>query len=95
VTHRILWVRSVRGERVLRTKGDANREPDLWGPFVLHGAKQARVAFHLPYVGYALGALSERKVRMVVIGLPALLIALVTLAGLWRAPGPQARKARP
>jgi signal peptidase len=95
VTHRILGVRSVRGERVLRTKGDANREPDLWGQFVLHGAKQARVAFHLPYVGYALGALSERKVRMVVIGLPALLIAISTLAGLWRDSGAEARASRP
>jgi signal peptidase len=95
VTHRILWVRRGRGARVLRTKGDANREPDLWGPFVLRRAEQARVAFHLPYVGYVLGALSERKVRMMVIGLPALLIALVTLAGLWRTPGPEARGARP
>ena len=86
VTHRIASIRTVRGERVLRTQGDANRVPDTWGPFALHAAKQARVAFHLPYVGYALGALSERKVRMVVIGLPALIIALVTLAGLWRAP---------
>jgi signal peptidase I len=51
VTHRVVSVRSVRGQRVLRTKGDANREPDLWGPFALHGAKQARVAFHIPYGG--------------------------------------------
>jgi signal peptidase I len=86
VTHRIVSVRTVRGERVLRTKGDANRVADSWDPFVLRGAEQARVAFHIRYVGYALGALSERKVRMAVIGLPALLIALVTLAGLWRTP---------
>jgi signal peptidase I len=95
VTHRIVSVSSVRGQRVLRTKGDANREPDLWGPFALHDAKQARVAFHIPYVGYALGALSERRVRMVVIGLPALLIALATLAGLWRASAPEVREVRP
>jgi signal peptidase len=95
VTHRVLSVRSVRGQRVLRTKGDANREPDLWGQFALRGAKQARVAFHIPYVGYALGALSERRVRMVVIGLPALLIALATLAGLWRASAPEVREVRP
>jgi signal peptidase I len=95
VTHRILWMRSVRGQRVLRTQGDANREPDVWGPFALHGSKQARVAFHIPYVGYVLGALSERKVRMVVIGLPALLIALVTLAGLWRTSAPETREVRP
>jgi signal peptidase I len=95
VTHRIVSVSSVRGQRVLRTKGDANREPDLWGPFALHDAKQARVAFHIPYVGYALGALSERRVRMVVIGLPALLIALATLAGLWRTSAPEVREVRP
>jgi signal peptidase len=95
VTHRVLSVRGVRGQRVLRTKGDANREPDLWGQFALRGAKQARVAFHIPYVGYALGALSERRVRMVVIGLPALLIALATLAGLWRASAPEVREVRP
>lgn len=86
VTHRIVSIRNARGERVLRTKGDANRVSDPWGPFALHADKQARVAFHIPYVGYALGALSERKVRMVVIGLPALLIVLVTLVGLWRTP---------
>jgi signal peptidase len=40
VTHRIVSVRSVRGQRVLRTKGDANRQPDLWGPFALHDAKR-------------------------------------------------------
>jgi signal peptidase len=95
VTHRILWMRSVRGQRVLRTQGDANRVPDVWGAFALHGARQARVAFHIPYVGYVLGALSQRRVRMVVIGLPALLIALVTLAGLWRTPAAEVRGARP
>jgi signal peptidase I len=95
VTHRIVSVRSVRGQRVLRTKGDANREPDVWGPFALHGAEQARVAFHIPYVGYALGALSRRRVRMVVIGLPALLIALATLAGLRRTSAPGVGEVRP
>jgi hypothetical protein len=32
---------------------------------------------------------------MVVIGLPALLIAISTLAGLWRDTSPQARESRP
>lgn len=93
VTHRIATVRTVRGRRVLTTKGDANRVPDAWGAIQLTNAKQARVAFHLPYVGYALAALGERPVRMIVIGLPALLIALSTLAGLWRDTSPDARPA--
>jgi signal peptidase I len=95
VTHRIVALRTVNGARVLRTKGDHNPVPDAWGEITLHGATQARVAFHVPYVGFAIAALSDRLIRMLVIGLPALLIALVTLAGLWRTSGAEARAARP
>ena len=95
VTHRIASVRTVRGQRVFTTKGDANRTADVWGPLTLRDARQARVAFHVPYVGYGIAALCDRRVRMVVIGLPALLIAISTLAGLWRDTSPQARESRP
>ena len=81
----------VDGKRVLTTKGDANRVPDAWGSLTLANAHQARVAFHLPYLGYGLAVLSEKKVRMLVIGLPALLIALSALAGLWRDSAPEGR----
>jgi signal peptidase I len=84
VTHRIAAVRTVRGERLFTTRGDANEAADVWSPMTLAAARQARVVFHLPYVGFALAALSERRVRMLVIGLPALLIALATLGRLWR-----------
>jgi signal peptidase I len=93
VTHRIASVRVADGRRVFTTKGDANRTADAWGAITLP-PRQARVAYHLPYVGYGLAALSDRRVRMVVIGLPALLIAFSTLAGLWRDAGIQARAAR-
>jgi signal peptidase len=93
VTHRIASVRTVHGQRVFTTKGDANRAADAWGAISLANAKQARVAFHVPYVGYGLAALSERRVRMLIIGLPAMLIALSTLAGLWRDTSPNARPA--
>ena len=95
VTHRIVAVKVVRGQRVFTTKGDANRTTDTWGPLTLHDAKQARVAFHVPYIGFGIAALSDRRLRMVVIGLPALLIAISTLAGLWRDTAPQARESRP
>jgi hypothetical protein len=49
----------------------------------------------VPYVGYGIAALSARRVRMVVIGLPALLIAIGVLAGLWRDSGAEARASRP
>jgi signal peptidase len=95
VTHRIVSLKVVRGQGVFTTKGDANRTTDMWGPLTLHDAKQARVAFHVPYLGFGIAALSDRKLRMVVIGLPALLIAISTLAGLWRDTSPEARPSRP
>ena len=55
---------------------------------------QARVAFHVPYVGFGIAALSFRQVRMLLIGLPALLIALATLAGMWKQAGLEARALR-
>jgi signal peptidase len=91
VTHRIHTLTMVGGKRVMTTKGDANRAPDAWGPITLADARQARVAFHLPYIGYGLAALSERRVRMLIIGPPALLIAISALAGLWRDTTPEGR----
>jgi signal peptidase I len=93
VTHRIASVRLVHGQRLFTTKGDANRTGDVWSPMTLRDARQARVAFHVPYLGYGIAALSDRPVRMFVIGLPALLIALSTLAGLWRDTSPESRPA--
>ena len=89
VTHRIVSIApQPNGTRVFRTKGDANPVKDPW-TFSLQNRTQARVAFHVPYLGYGLAVLSEKKVRMLVIGLPALLIALSTLAGLWRDSAPE------
>jgi signal peptidase len=95
VTHRIASVQTVRGQRVFTTKGDANRAADAWGAIALGDAHQARVAFHLPYLGYGIAMLSERTVRMMVIGVPALLIALAALAGLWRDSTPEPRSTQP
>jgi signal peptidase len=89
VTHRIVWIgRDRAGRRVFRTRGDANPVADPWR-FTLPAATQPRVAFHVPYAGYALAALSLRPVRMLLIGLPALLIACFAIASLWREPAPE------
>ena len=95
VTHRIASVRTTAGQRVFTTKGDANRVADAGGAIALHDARQARVAFHLPYLGYGIATLSERKVRMIVIGVPALFIALAAMAGLWRDSTPEPRSTHP
>jgi signal peptidase len=44
----------------------------------------------VPYVGFALAALGRRDLRMLIIGLPAGLIALMSIAGLWREAGIEA-----
>lgn len=88
VTHRIHSIRTVEGKRVFATKGDFNQVPDVWSPLMLRGATQARVAFHVPYAGFAIAALSDRRRRMLLIGIPAALIALLTLGALWRETSP-------
>ena len=95
VTHRIVWAcRGADGARAFRTKGDANRTADPWR-FELRRSTQARVDAHIPYAGYALAALGIRWVRMLVIGVPAALVAIGVLAGAWREAGEEARRASP
>jgi signal peptidase len=91
ITHRIAWIgHDASGVRAYRTKGDANPVADPW-TFRLDEPTQARVVMGVPYVGHVLSAISRRDVRMVVIALPAILIALFTLAALWRSLGEAAR----
>ena len=91
VTHRIVSIgREADGRRVYRTKGDANAQPDPWR-FHLDGKSQARVAFHVPQLGYVLAAASDRTARMLGVGTVALLIVLSMFGRLWRDAGEQAR----
>jgi signal peptidase I len=92
VTHRIFRISdNAQGEPIFRTKGDANETADPW-TFTLDKPDQAKVAFSVPYVGYLLAALSIPTVRMLAIGLPAGLVALLILAGIWRDAGEEARR---
>jgi signal peptidase len=91
VTHRISWIGEDReGARAFRTRGDANQVADPWR-FTLVRRTQARAVFQVPHVGYALAVLADRRARMVLIGLPALLIAAGVLARLWRQAGEELR----
>jgi signal peptidase I len=81
VTHRIVAIDRDGREPLFRTKGDANRVADPWR-FSLDQPTQAKAAFAIPYLGYAFAALDVRIVRMLVIGIPALLIAIIALARL-------------
>ena len=80
VTHRIV---SIDGTS-FRTQGDANPDIDPW-TFELTAASQNRVTASMPYAGYLFLALGDRSTRMVVIGVPAAIIALASLAELLQA----------
>jgi signal peptidase len=80
VTHRIV---SISPQGAFRTKGDFNPAPDPW-TFSLGAPTQARVKLGIPRVGFAVAALSDRRLRMLLVGVPAALIALMALAGLWK-----------
>ena len=87
VTHRIAEITNDKlGQRTFRTKGDANETADPW-TFHLPKGEQARVRAGVPYVGFALAALGKRDLRMLIVGLPAGLIALFSIVGLWRETG--------
>ena len=47
----------------------------------------------MPKAGFVLAALAERNVRMLIVGFPALLIAIFVMAGLWRDAGREAAEA--
>jgi signal peptidase len=92
ITHRIASIVHDRtGSTVFGTRGDANPVADPW-TFTLPGRTQARVKASVPYAGYALAALSRHDVRVGLIGLPAALIALASLASLWRRLGEEAQR---
>jgi signal peptidase I len=94
LTHRIVSINDHGTEGVsYRTKGDANPKADPWR-FELDQPTQARVAFSIPYVGFGIAALSMLPVRMLIIGVPALLIAFALIARPWRQAGEEARARR-
>ena len=85
VTHRIVSLEVAEtGGLQLRTKGDANASADPW-QFQLSQAEQPVVQHTVPLLGYVFVALADRDVRMLAIGVPAALIALLSLVELaWR-----------
>ena len=93
VTHRI---RSIGHDpkthaKAFRTKGDANTVADPW-TFTLPQRDQARVVTGVPYMGFVLAALADRQVRMILVGIPAALIALFVMIGVWRDAGREAKE---
>ncbi len=78
VTHRIDSIKASSEGPVFRTRGDANASADSW-TFQLQAPTQARYEVAVPYVGWALIALADKDLRMLIIGIPAAAIAIVSL----------------
>lgn len=88
VTHRIMAIeRGPNGDVAFETKGDFNAEPDPWNPITLNEPQQARYVFQIPLYGYVLAMLGMRSMRLLLIGIPAFIIALSILWSLWAKAG--------
>lgn len=74
VTHRIVSIE----DGTFRTKGDAVDQVDPW-TFRLDGVSQPRVKYSVPYVGFVFIALQDRTTRVALIGVPAGIVAMISL----------------
>ncbi|NUO35331.1 MAG: signal peptidase I [Dermatophilaceae bacterium] len=83
VTHRIVSAQPGPKGIVYRTRGDANPSTDPW-TFTLDRAEQAVVQFHVPHVGWALLYLADPSHRKLLVGIPAGLIALLSVLEAFR-----------
>ncbi len=84
VTHRIIQVARPlpREGPVYRTQGDANAQADL-RVFRLDKPTQARFSFSIPLVGWGQVLLGNPIVKVLALGLPALLVAVWIVGSLW------------
>jgi signal peptidase len=90
ITHRVKSVRVRGGTARFVTKGDANNAVERWS--VPAEGSIGRVAYDVPKVGYAMAYAGGRHGRILLIALPALLLAAYELARIWR---PQRQKGAP
>jgi signal peptidase len=88
VTHRIISIDTDdAGQRIYQTKGDFNEEVDPW-QFTLDRPVQAKVIFHIPWVGYVMAFFTLRTVRTALLALVALGI-IVAVISVWRSTEPE------
>ena len=79
VTHRLVRAHTgADGTTTYRTKGDFNPSKDPW-TFTLDHAQQPVVRFHVPYIGWFFLFLADPHHRMLLIGIPAAIVALLSI----------------
>ena len=82
VTHRIIEIREKSGGPVYLTKGDANDTGD--GQEILRSSVIGKVAFSIPYMGYAVAAAKQPTGFLVLIVVPAGVIIIDESRKVWR-----------
>lgn len=85
VTHRVVAVRRVNGQVLVRTRGDANGGVDPWVA-VVHGSRVWQVRAVVPGLGSALRWLRQPHVHLLVVWVGPALLLCWFLAGVWREP---------
>ena len=91
VTHRVVQIMRTKDGLAYRTKGDANTARDPWT--VRLDGQVGRVAFSVPFAGYALFYLHTREVRGTLLALFALIALTGMLRRIWRDDTPKLQKA--
>ena len=86
VSHRVVEIVEPGTRPVVRTQGDANPAPDPWTAR-LEGGSLWQVRAAVPGLGHAVQALRDPRVRPVLVGVVPVLLAVVCLRDIWRAPG--------
>lgn len=86
VTHRVTKVSvGADGRPVFRTKGDHNAQTDPWRVQYVDGTAW-KVGAHAPLLGRIVLELQTPTARMLLVGLPALVLLLGTLRSIWATP---------
>lgn len=84
ITHRVIEVKAPGPAPVVLTKGDANDNPDEWGPVRLtHGPVQ-KVTASIPNLGWALAFLQNRTIGIITTLFAPILLLLMLLWRIWR-----------
>lgn len=88
ITHRVLSVQVTDTKVHVTTLGDANNTSESWDVAV--DGRVGRVVYRVPRIGYVIVPASAPLGRLLLVGLPVVLLGIMMLAGIWRhSPSPE------
>jgi signal peptidase len=82
ITHRVRSVHIERGRARFVTKGDANDSTETWATDA--NGRLGRVTYRIPLIGYGIARLNGPGAKLVLVMIPALLLAVLELVRIWR-----------